>query len=499
VEIPLVDSPLSVNVDDLPPPPPPLSELMIIDHTDKEDEKNEQDHLPPLTSTWHVWSRFRILCDYHPQLFCAIVLTSDLPNEKDLDVWKGEPVRAVIIPTSVFLTNSHGYPCLTPQHQRFLGQMMQLQTQIIIRGDETDSVGGGDEYIQYIKYVQRRHVVVTDQIEFEEPYYDYLQTPLQPLMDNLESQTYETFEKDPIKYRLYEDAIYGALIDRKGKKDCIVLMVLGAGRGPLVAASLRASSRAGVPLRLFAVEKNPNAVVTLKHMSRALGWDEVVEIISSDMRVWEAPMKADIIVSELLGSFSDNELSPECLDGAQKFLCDDGVSIPMKYTSYIAPVSAQKVWKEVRSWKDLKHFETAYVCKLHNFYQFAESQPLFEFVHPNYTTPIDNSRYDSKVFYAQSSSVLHGLIGYFHSQLYGDVCMSIDPHTFSDGMISWFPLFFPLRDPINVAAGDKIEVFFWRNVNTTKVWYEWCVAVNDVNVTVIHNPNGRSNWIGLTI
>lgn len=26
------------------------------------------------------------------------------------------------------------------------------------------------------------------------------------------------------------------------------------------------------------------------------------------------------MVSELLGSFSDNELSPECLDGAQYFL-----------------------------------------------------------------------------------------------------------------------------------------------------------------------------------
>lgn len=31
-------------------------------------------------------------------------------------------------------------------------------------------------------------------------------------------------------------------------------------------------------------------------------------------------IQADILVSELLGSFSDNELSPECLDGAQSFL-----------------------------------------------------------------------------------------------------------------------------------------------------------------------------------
>jgi protein arginine N-methyltransferase 5 len=38
------------------------------------------------------------------------------------------------------------------------------------------------------------------------------------------------------------------------------------------------------------------------------------------MRDWNSPEMADILVSELLGSFGDNELSPECLDGAQKFL-----------------------------------------------------------------------------------------------------------------------------------------------------------------------------------
>lgn len=38
------------------------------------------------------------------------------------------------------------------------------------------------------------------------------------------------------------------------------------------------------------------------------------------MRNIEIPELADIVVSELLGSFADNELSPECLDGAMRFL-----------------------------------------------------------------------------------------------------------------------------------------------------------------------------------
>jgi PRMT5 arginine-N-methyltransferase len=49
-------------------------------------------------------------------------------------------------------------------------------------------------------------------------------------------------------------------------------------------------------------------------------WFGGVNIIYGDMRTIELPEKVDILVSELLGSFGDNELSPECLDGAMRFL-----------------------------------------------------------------------------------------------------------------------------------------------------------------------------------
>jgi protein arginine N-methyltransferase 5 len=66
------------------------------------------------------------------------------------------------------------------------------------------------------------------------------------------------------------------------------------------------------------------------------------------MRQWQAPEKAHILVSELLGSFGDNELSPECLDGAQRFLAKDGVSIPSRYTSYLYPMTSAKLWSDVK-------------------------------------------------------------------------------------------------------------------------------------------------------
>ena len=49
-------------------------------------------------------------------------------------------------------------------------------------------------------------------------------------------------------------------------------------------------------------------------------WRDRVSLVFGDMRKVSLPEEADIVVSELLGSFGDNELSPECLDGAMRFL-----------------------------------------------------------------------------------------------------------------------------------------------------------------------------------
>lgn len=133
-------------------------------------------------------------------------------------------------------------------------------------------------------------------------------------------------------------------------------MVVGAGRGPLVKATLRAADKAQRNIRVYAVEKNPNAVVTLRSMV-ANSWGSRVTVVSSDMRVWKAPEKCDILVSELLGSFGDNELSPECLDGAQRFLKEDGISIPCNSISYVSPISTSKLWAEVKSSDTLKVYK----------------------------------------------------------------------------------------------------------------------------------------------
>ncbi|CAM9403310.1 unnamed protein product, partial [Hapterophycus canaliculatus] len=208
---------------------------------------------------------------------------------------------------------------------------------------------------------------------------------------------------------------------------------------------------------------------------------------------------------------------PECLDGAQRFLKDGGVSIPQEYTSYVAPMSSHKLWREVSNFEELKRLETAYVVKLHNFVQLAEEKPCFTFHHPNKEEvggETHNKRHVEIDFDVQQvmasrarvfplphvrdsyqASTLHGFAGFFDSRLFADIHISIVPTTFSEGMFSWFPLYIPLRTPVVLKPGDKVSAHFWRCTSSTKVWYEW--ALTSPTPSPIHNPNGRSYWIGL--
>ncbi|TFJ82032.1 hypothetical protein NSK_006700 [Nannochloropsis salina CCMP1776] len=449
--------------------------------------------MSPRENPWETWNRLRTLCEFKSSLGVALELTGDLPDPHVLQRWHGEPVKALVFPTAIFLTNKKGYPVLSKAHQAFVLDMYRFKIQVLLRGRNRHP-GGYPVYLQYLEHLRLKLFPLPEQDRFESPYYDFLQAPLQPLMDNLESQTYETFEKDPVKYAQYEEAVAAALAVT-APTTVTVIMVVGAGRGPLVRASLAAARRAHRDVRVYAVEKNPNAVVTLRNLVAMEGWTNVT-VVATDMRTWVAPEKADILVSELLGSFGDNELSPECLDGAQAFLKDgSGISIPCQYTSYLAPISSSKLWNEVHSYKDLKHMETAYVVKLHNFCQLAPAQPCFTFAHPNRAARIDNTRYTCLRFPAPMAATIHGFAGYFEAQLYKDIYISIVPQTFSTGMFSWFPLYFPLRTPAYAPEASTVEIHLWRNANERRVWYEW--ALTSPVTTPIHNPNGRSYWIGL--
>ncbi|KAI0384630.1 Skb1 methyltransferase [Hypomontagnella monticulosa] len=567
---------------------------------DNADEASSEDQDIDLFSSWDSWHVIRSVCEYDARLFVAIRIPRILP-EKDLQTrWFSEPLQYLTFSPQTFLRNKAGYPSLTPYHQDMILTYMRLKNapyfllcdlgpelqadpepsekiaadfptlaeaaaQPTASGSNNNNFQGNNPYSAYLRHLERQQEPLTDLEQSTlTNFQDWLQSPLQPLSDNLESVTYEVFEGDPVKYYQYEMAIAAALRDWAAQNkpvsssDGVVIAVAGSGRGPLVTRALRASESTGVPVRVWAVEKNPNAYVYLLRQNQ-LEWGGRVTVVKTDMRAWKGPLlssatsassssssstapvygKVDILVSELLGSFGDNELSPECLDGIQHVLAPGtGISIPQSYTAHVSPIATPRLYADIRgrSPSDDTVFATPWVVRLFALDFVAARgvpdrprfQQAWEFAHPLPPHVLaasearrkggvagggggsmagavgandHNARHCHLTFVCRSRGVVHGLAGYFEAVLYtptkaeteteegedvdgegnsetAKIELSTLPEEIdrkSRDMISWFPIFFPLKEPLYFPPDTELEVNMWRQTDDARVWYEWMV------------------------
>jgi type II protein arginine methyltransferase len=563
----------------------------------------------------------------------------------------------VLVSTSTSLSMSR---TLSPHSSSLLGASLT---------PEQLGATGTLPYQQYLNHFRASRVEITSALDsdvaaLESDYLDALQQPLQPLSDHLEFQTYENFEQDPVKYAQYQSAMYHAMVDfvnRKRQMDCAVesivalppatrtvsprhssdmdttcseaedkdhalsspskvttatnsaipyiVLVVGAGRGPLVTSCLRAYQQLQadpsvrdmirrVQLSVFAVEKNPSAVLYLRsklHHADSEWAGAPIQIVHSDLRTLRAAQlfatstaqQANLVVSELLGSFGCNELSPECLDALfETDVCHhtDTISIPTRYTSHAAPVSSLKLHHAVKTQAlypihsdcsvaqvlgSTKAVETPYVVRTHAASQTHAAVDCWSFEHAPLQQDLamlaGRGRHahltfsnDADRMYATASGsgygalddiatsivssssnavdaikdaalaplpwVCTGVLGTMTADLYVPepqsttssplpkpraIQISTAPQTFSVGMFSWFPLYFPLSQPVLVPAGATVVVDLWRKCNETKVWYEWAIQVvrqsregsnstaEVLYTSAIHNPSGRSSFVSL--
>ncbi|KAK9366456.1 PRMT5 arginine-N-methyltransferase-domain-containing protein [Lipomyces kononenkoae] len=466
-------------------------------------------------SIWDIWNSIRTICDYSSRLSVGLQVPAKLPPQTVVSRWFAEPITVLFISAKIFLSNPKGYPVLSKAHQYLLFKYMKMKPYTILQDVReatqirtSSKLPSKQDEKAYLIYIRHLHTILpapTAVEKFGRGYQDYLQNPLQPLADNLESGTYEVFEKDPVKYAQYEKALFQALSDRgtSPNDQPLVVAVVGAGRGPLVGCALRASDKAKVPIFVYAVEKNPNAYTYLLQR-KELEWQNNVEVVFADMRNWNPVRKIDVMVSELLGSFGDNELSPECLDGAQRVLKSTGIMIPQSYTSHFIPAMSPKIFSTIKSQNREDIVNTPYVVMLQAVDLLAmEIKQAWEFRHPSpylganskssavtHERRYDGLRMDDSVsndhnnrhvkarFSVENRGIMHGFVGYFESVLYGDVELSTRPDTInkkSKDLVSWFPIWFPISSPLYVPDDSEIEISIWRKTDNRKVWYEWSI------------------------
>ena len=64
------------------------------------------------------------------------------------------------------------------------------------------------------------------------------------------------------------------------------MLYFGAGRGPLIRRALQAARRANVydRIRVIALDKNPNAIITIRNMIIEESLQDKVHLLAGDMR-----------------------------------------------------------------------------------------------------------------------------------------------------------------------------------------------------------------------
>ena len=94
----------------------------------------------------------------------------------------------------------------------------------------------------------------------------------------------------------------------------------------------------------------------------------------------------------------------------------------------------------------VSYFSTDFLIRPYNPFTVLPARPqvkeVFTFQHPG---DGDNQRFKQIEYTAKISALVHGFMGYFESTLFGDVRISIHPKTYSKGMFSWFPMYFPIE------------------------------------------------------
>ena len=81
---------------------------------------------------WRAWNSVRCLCNHSSKLGALLEVQGEVPPLQEVLRWHGEPVKALLLPTSAFLTNKRGYPTLSRAHQELLTRFFQMGVQVAL-------------------------------------------------------------------------------------------------------------------------------------------------------------------------------------------------------------------------------------------------------------------------------------------------------------------------------------------------------------------------------
>ena len=257
---------------------------------------------------------------------------------------------------------------------------------------------------------------------------------------------------DTIRTEAYRSAIRSVV-----SRDSVVLD-LGTGTGILAFFACEAGAR-----RVFAIEESDDAGAT-SMLARHVGLSDRVEIIHARSTEVELPERAHVLVTETLGSLGlDEHILSSVIDARARLLVPDAAIVPRHLALSLAPVETTSLYARQIAWWDEKQygFDFGPMRTLaSNQLCLADADPSGFLAPAAAVIDIDFASASSSIvsgttrFDVTRGGALHGFVAWFTATLVPGVTLSND----TAGRTHWAQVFLPLEHPVDVRAGDHIDL-----------------------------------------
>ena len=263
------------------------------------------------------------------------------------------------------------------------------------------------------------------------------------------SEFHEVMLNDTERMEAFREAI------REQVKEGDVVVDLGTGTGVLARFAFEAGAS-----KVYGIEFNETILEEAKKNLVEFG-NKFIPILGNSINV-ELPEKADVVISETIGNFADNENCVLYLkDAKRRFLKKDGVMIPSQIDQVIVPVNAPEADRQISKLDSLNYFETVIPKTDH----VASPIKVHEFVFDE----DEDVEYDRKtIFHLKKNSVITGFKGWFVAKLSDRVEINTE-EVRNDS--SWNHFYIPV-EPLECKSDMAIRVWIKKYNGNYKITYK---------------------------
>lgn len=264
---------------------------------------------------------------------------------------------------------------------------------------------------------------------------------------------------------------YSAALRRVVKPDSVV-MDLGSGPGVFALLACKLGAR-----RVYAVDPD-NVIGLARETAAANGFADRIEFFEDLSFNISLPEPATIIISDLRGvlPFFQQHL-PAIKDARERLLAGRGVLIPHRDVLWAAPVEASDQYEELIGPWQHNNFGldlSSGTRRITNTWRKTRIRPEQLLAEPICWTTIDYYEVNDPNAGAEITwqsfrkGIVHGFAVWFDSDLVEGIGFSNHP---SEPELIYGNAFFPLSEPIDVTAGERIKVRLSANfVQGDYVW-----------------------------